>query len=178
MKKPYLIQRNEILRPLSEFKGQRLSRAVSHDYMGASEFEWGALPKSMRRLQELHKQRKLKLSIVPGLTENSVPLRVYHALSDKDFEAYVLWLTEERNGDIRTHDTLENTYFPMKERMKSKYRQKIDLWWDIENDVFWSFDKKFMNCLEEHLVASWIYMDDKAAKAAAAAKEASETSGG
>jgi hypothetical protein len=50
MHTPYLIQRGEIKRPLVE---GRLSEAVNLDYMGSAEFEFGALPKSLRALQSM-----------------------------------------------------------------------------------------------------------------------------
>lgn len=42
---PYLVQRGKIRHPLVE---GRFSDAVNLDYMGSAEFEWGALPKSLR----------------------------------------------------------------------------------------------------------------------------------
>lgn len=43
MRTPYLIQRGKIVKPLAEHD-TRLSKAVNLDYMGSSEFEFGALP--------------------------------------------------------------------------------------------------------------------------------------
>jgi hypothetical protein len=60
LRKPYLIQRANIVKPLSP-KNQAgkvtLSKSVSFDYMGSSEFEFGALPKSLKRLHAATKRK-------------------------------------------------------------------------------------------------------------------------
>jgi len=39
-----------------------------------------------------------------------------------------------------------------------------DLWWDIENNVMWSFDKSFMSRLNDHLEASFDFMNENKPK--------------
>ncbi len=155
------IQRNTINRPLGDFNGKILSNAVDHDYMGSSEFEWGALPKSMRRMQALHSAGAMKRVKVEDIVENDKPLFVYHGMSDADYAKWMVELRRNFNGD-KTQFTQEPTYFERASRVAKNYRSEIDLWWDIENDVFWSFDKNFMKRLETHLLTSWKYMDEKA----------------
>lgn len=154
MKTPYLVQRGEIIRPLAS--NVTLSKAVSFDYMGSSEFEWGALPKSLRALQS--NADNIKLSVDKRITENEKSLRVLHTFSDEEFEEYFKYILRMRKNDIRLK---ENSRFAPDSY--SKYTV-CDVWWDIENHVFWSFDKIFMNRLGDHLVTSWKYMDEQKAK--------------
>lgn len=155
---PYLIQRARVNTPLAE-ASERLSNAVNFDYMGSAEFEFGALPKSFRALQSMRANWKLRL--VPHLTENDVPLRVFGALSDDQFAAYVKHLEEFRKPGNRMH-TKESVCFEAKLSSEKKSRWDPDFWWDIDNHVMFGFNKNFMNRLESHVSASLAYMDERA----------------
>jgi hypothetical protein len=152
---PYLIQRATIKTPLAEGTS-RLSDAVSFDYMGSSEFEWGALPKSLRALQ--FDQKILKFVKVPEIMEGEQQLRVLHAFeSDEDFAKYKEYLLRLRG--VGEHMRLkERSEFDL--TLKSRY-DRANFWWDIDNHVMFSFHKIFMNRLQEHLASSWKYMDEQ-----------------
>ena len=154
METPYLVQRCEIRRPLVE---GRISEALGLDYMGSAEFEFGAVPKSLRALQR--DVDKIKLSVDPRITDNDRSLRVLHAFDEVEFEQYFKHLQTMRANKLRLK---EATRFEAG-REPSKY-SVCDVWWDIENHVFWSFDKIFMNRITDCLVASWKYMDEQKAK--------------
>lgn len=151
--KPYLIQRGEIERPLSNFRGSRLSQAVDLDYMGSAEFEFGALPKSFRAMEAM--VEKASLTVMDEITEGDVFLRVFHFFTPEEFSQYKKHLIDLRQDNIRTK---ERTCFNYN---RSKYEMKIDFWWDIQNHVMWSFDKKFMNHIHEYLAASLNHMNEK-----------------
>ena len=153
MKTPYLVQRGEIRRPVA--KNCRFSEAVELDYMGSAEFEFGALPKSLRELQT--RVVDIKLTVDNRITENESSLRVLHTFSPEEFEEYFKFLLRMRGNDLRLK---EATWF---EAGRAPSRHTVcDLWWDIQNHVMWSFDKVFMNRLSDHLVESWKYMDENA----------------
>jgi hypothetical protein len=154
MKTPYLVQRCEIRRPL--VKG-RISEALSLDYMGSAEFEFGAVPKSLRTLQA--GVDRIKLTVDPRIKNGESSLRVLHMFTPQEFEQYFKYIEQMRANKLRLK---ESTRFEAG-REPSKY-SVCDVWWDIENDVFWSFDKIFMNRLPDCLVASWKYMDEQKAK--------------
>lgn len=155
VKKPYLIQRGEIVRPFAE-PGTRLGKAVGLDYMGSAEFEWGAVPKSLRALYD--KVDAINLTVMDVITENRVMLRVLHAFNDQEWNAYKRWLLALRNTSLSKIYTKERTDFDP--NMRSRYA-KTDFWWDIQNHVMWSFDADFMEKLPDYLVASWKYMNEK-----------------
>lgn len=153
----YHIQRGTIKRPLT--RDTRFSEAVDLDYMGSAEFEWGALPKSLRELQA--NVDNIKLTVEPRIQdEEGRSLRVLHTFDTDAYEAYVSLLVDLREGTRRTK---ESTYFD-KDHKKRFKTLECDLWWDIDAHAMWSFDKQFMNRLGEHLVASWKYMDEQKAK--------------
>lgn len=56
---PYHIQRGDIVTPLAPDTA-RLSKAVDFHYMGSAEFEFGALPKSFRRIEQVADDWKLQ----------------------------------------------------------------------------------------------------------------------
>jgi hypothetical protein len=157
---PYLIQRGTIKHPYAETTA-RLSDAVSLDYMGAAEFEFGALPASLRDLQA--NAEIIKKTVLTSITSGDLPLKLIHCFSDEELKQYEACLLKMRDGKFHLK---ESSYFESW-RKPSKY-SAIDFWWDIQNNAMWSFDKKFMNMLPDYLVSSWKYMDEKKAQRASA----------
>lgn len=141
MKKPYLIQRATILRPLAN-KNARLSKAVNFDYMGSAEFEFEALPSSFRAIQAVADDWKQHL--VPEICEQDKMLRVYSAFTEAELQEYTQHLLKLRAGHLRTK---EATRFEVNYGATFKYTEPSDFWWDIENHVMFGFDKAFMNRL-------------------------------
>ena len=156
LRTPYLIQRGKIKHPLVE---GRFSEAVDLDYMGSSEFEWGALPKSLRALQSM--VDSISMTVEPRITDQGgANLRVLHTFDGAGYEEYFAHLLQAREGKLHTK---ESTWFD-KDHSKRFASLRCDLWWDIDNHVMWSFDKNFMKRLPDHLVASWKYMDEQKGK--------------
>lgn len=147
MKQPYLIQRGQIITPLAA-PDTRLSRAVDLDYMGSSEFEFGALPRSFRAFEKGNRV----LRLFPAISENSVPLRVFSILSDEEFEQYGKYLLRLHGDDIH-----------LKERSEFEANRptwaKANFWWDIENHVMWGFHKVFMKRVPDFVNSSLAYMN-------------------
>ena len=148
---PYLIQRGEIRRPLAS-PSARLSDAVNLDYMGSAEFEFGAMPKSLRALQA--SVDALQKTVLESIQVAGVPLKVVHALSPEEIPQYEAHLLAMRENKLRLKAL---------SRFAANYESQYshtDFWWDIDNHVMWSFDKGFMCRLPEYLASSWKYMDE------------------
>lgn len=146
IKQPYLVQRGTICWPLAKAT-TRLSKAVDLDYMGSAEFEFGALPKSFRSMEN----RPRLLRLFPSILLGDSALRVFSSLSDEDFALYGHYLLRLRVGDIR-----------LKERSEFDDRSstpRTNFWWDIENHVMWGFHKKFMNRVPDYVNSSLAYMN-------------------
>lgn len=161
-RKPYLIQSGSIRRPLGKYDGQKLTHAVSLDYMGSAEFEWGAPAMSLRRVQaqfQHYKQFKFERHVV-SCGEYYYVLRVFGNFdSEAQAAQYEQWLIEVAQDKIMLKDSCG-----FEERRRQPSFPKLekpgqDFWWDIRNDVFFSFDKNFMNRMERYLKASFEYMD-------------------
>lgn len=153
MKTPYLVQRGEIKKPLLQ-GGNRLTHAVNMDYMGSSEFEYGALPRSLRALQAGVLQKHL----IPDITQGEHQLRVISLFDDQQMVEYTEYLKAMRAGQLHLK---ESSRFEA-DRQPSRF-SVTDFWWDVENHVMWSFHKVAMNRLPEWLQSSWKYMDEQKA---------------
>lgn len=171
LNQPYLIQRAKINRPLGQYDKATLTNAVNLDYMDAAEFEFGALPRSLRRVQaQFPLYEKYKVPHITSTRDGKKFVLRMFANFDRaeDYDQYVKWLIKIRNGD--TLNLKESTNFDIQscqdvlsrtgeERLEDDtLPSRNDFWWDIENDVFWTFDKNFMNNLEGHLKSSFAAM--------------------
>ena len=159
---PYLIQRGTIRRPRAE-PDARLSQAVDFEYMGSSEFEFGALPRSFRNIEA--KKDSWKRHLVNEIKSGEATLRVYGSFEEGEFEEYKQHLLALRAGKART---MESTFFEANRdpsvRAKTDTWIKTDFWWDIDNDVMFGFYKVFMNDLPTYVVNSLIYMNEQKEK--------------
>jgi hypothetical protein len=182
MNTPWLIQRATIKQPLA-YHADRLSRVVEFDYMGSSEFEFGALPASFRRLQQQESNWKIRYIAEIEKEDADTSLRVFSALNDAEFEIYKGYLKRLRGLDGEPLQLKERTEFSLTEvkqharrieeerlrNMTSRRRGQrgytprplADFWWDIENDVMFSFDVGFMLNITDYVKASLTYMDEK-----------------
>ena len=159
IRQPYLIQRASIRSPLAA-EADNLSKAVEFDYMGSAEFEFGALPESLRRIRAYGPAWRCdKVDEIRSADDS--PLRAYSAISDEEFPQYVAYLRQlrwpEKYGRLNLK---EPTAFEHDHKPWSKYRA-IDFWWDLDNDVMFGFHKAFMNRLPSYLKASFAYMDEQ-----------------
>jgi hypothetical protein len=159
---PYLIQRAKIETPLAE-PDTRLSKAVDMDYMGSSEFEWGALPQSFRRIES--KADAWICRLVPEITEDDVPLRVWSALTDEEFEIYKGYLETMRKPISREPGlyTKESVHFNVDYKPFSQH-SVTNFWWDLDNDVMFGFKKEFMKRVGNYVASSLKYMNEQKGK--------------
>lgn len=107
---------------------------LKFDYMGSSEFEWGALPKSLGRIREnidsyTYLDVPIKDKIITVFCKDSQKSEIKQYLTDladkkmklKEFSAFDLYINDD-----------------------SWFGKKFDFWWDIENDLmFWKKDQEF-----------------------------------
>jgi len=137
---PYLVQRGR-------FGGKSFSEGIDKiikwDYMGAAEFEFGALGKSLKRIRE-----KLSDYIYTSANIQGKKIIVF---ANKDISAVEIgkYLSGLANGKFRLKEYSDfdnyitpNPHFPN--------RDTTDFWWDIKNDImFWKEDSTFENNFKE-----------------------------
>lgn len=106
---------------------------VHFDYMGSSEFEWGALPESLGKIRDL----------INDYTYLDVPIKdkvitVFCKDSQKSEVKQYLTELSENKWHLQEYSDFDNYVNP--QFMKSR----TDFWWDISNHLmFWRKDNEF-----------------------------------
>jgi len=139
MQSPYLVQRGT-LKPLKEVTG--IDALVAFDYMGSSEFEFGALPKALKSI----------IGVLPKLG--------FLPLPNIEFEGKHLWvlcLTEDEDALREFFDMItKDRPVRMKEAMYWGDRlgdNRINFWWDLENNWMATFGEDEIQQVHDALVA-------------------------
>ena len=107
---------------------------VHFDYMGSSEFEWGALPESLGKIRDS----------INDYTYLDVPIKdkvitVFCKDSQKsEVKQYLTELSEDK-WHLQEYSDFDN-YINLSQNFKSR----TDFWWDISNHLmFWRKDTEF-----------------------------------
>lgn len=162
MRHPYLIQRCTI----QEWKpSYKVSEYLKLDYMGASEFEWGAVPKCLRAFGE--KQKQLEVFDIfhaktLDLPEGASPA-VYILCTKDEVKEYTKLLTQ-----LAAQAKDKGGYTPLKEQISlfnmvrgaNKERWRGDnFWFDIDNAVAICLSKEPLENFKLAVVNSINFMD-------------------
>lgn len=145
MASPYLIQR--VVRKRSEFNNSgSIDDNFKMSYMGSAEFEFGALPKSLKHAcSELDSYKVVKLDEVTDFNEQ--PLRVFCPSDDEEYKDALTKMSK----DEYSIDTKEFVGLAEVAKATSTGRQDTYFWWDIEHHVFFCFGKTNMKHLRTAL---------------------------
>lgn len=112
-------------KPVNEVTG--FDSAFACDYMGSAEFEFGGLPKSLRRVVT-----RTYTARPSGLSKDGKDLMlVCH--SDAQHAQVKAWLPRmaARSVSLKEHPYLKETLSG-----RDEYIKDFCLWWDIDNDWF------------------------------------------
>ena len=106
---------------------------VHFDYMGSSEFEWGALPTALKILtKSADKLITIQYDILKDIYDNNIWII---ALNEKDADEYSKYIKDIYDEKIRLK---ECPY--LKEYMINKDSNSLtNAWWDIDNNVMFTF---------------------------------------
>lgn len=160
IRKPYLIQRASI--KLNPSHTKKISENIETDYMGSSEFEFGALPKSLCAISaDLKLYHTIQVKEISN--EKGQPLIVWSKIPFENLPEYVDHLKQIRLGKLHLK---EATHF--EKDCKPTRWKTTDFWWDLDNDVMFSFDPEIMKVLADSVRTSIAYMDEQKAKDAVA----------
>jgi len=142
MQSPYYIQRMKRVENPSE--NPSVDDLYRMDYMGSAEFEFGALPKSLKRMTKVFDELVVQISVIKDFKKK--PL--YLLGTAKNVHEYQNFIPELFYEKIHLKERLEHTYawkgkggygitkYPFKEFYHPT------AWWDIDNDVMFTFGKK------------------------------------
>lgn len=138
MKTQYLIQRCK-QEDRSDYK-KGIDSILKFDYMGSSEFEWGALPNSLKSIREN----------IADYTYMDIPLKdkvvtvFCHNSHKESMEQYLKDLAEKK------HHLKEWAGFAEVLKDEEFYVERVDCWWDIVNNlIFWFKDNEFEKQFKE-----------------------------
>jgi len=138
MKKPYLIQRGTLI---EERKGTvgGIDELITFDYMGSSEFENSALPRALN-----------------SLIDNVDHLQIYHTTL-KSVLGQGLFVLCHKEHHVQVLEFIHGMYFDIYNLKEYSYLarslniastrtsfNKINFWWDIQNDYMFCLGKD--NC--------------------------------
>lgn len=91
-------------------------------------------------------------------------MRLFGALDDDSLKEYTEYIYALRAGRVHTKESthFQENYVPSEWALQRG--DVTDFWWDIQNDVMFSFHKVFMNRIVSYVSASLAYMDEQKAK--------------
>ena len=122
--------------------------------MGAAEFEFGALPKSLANIRDGINHYTYTVFTLNSYI-GSKRITVFHPTSMVNRDI-LIYLMELANNKMRLHERSDfNTYLcPSKYDLEwqAKRGHSTDFWWDIDNDIiFWKsneiFEDKFKSII-------------------------------
>lgn len=166
---PYLVQRGKIKSPAD--LSSTFGKNVDLDYMGSSEFEFGATAQSLRRItKDLSRLTSVRHQVVPTApvtitidtyegkgkrkkwveTKKPITIGDLFVVGDKDkVAAYLPFIGKIWNGELRMKERakFQDPGKDFSTRFSEMQLNRVDIWWDIDHDVIWSFDEKFMKAL-------------------------------
>lgn len=133
MKNINLIQRGKCRGSM----GKGLDGIVSFDYMGSAEFEFGALPDSLRRVRA-----NIGQYVIFQYSFKDSATKTVTVFCKRDEQIIIPGILESlANRSIRTK---EHTNLPEYVNPSRYGSREVDFWWDIDNDwFFWKMDEKF-----------------------------------
>lgn len=150
---PTYLQRGIIQRPLSRYKESPLEEAVTFGFMNHPNFEFGALTLSiLRTASQSNMYRLHKCTEIAAVMANKSKhyLQIYSNFDTKEQETDYLSKLHRLFHDPKNREKLGLDKNPTKLSLSN-----TDFWWDIENDIFLSFDAQFMVRLSQHLNVSF-----------------------
>ena len=145
VKRPYLVQRGEF----RKYEGYvSLYTAVAMDYMGSTEFEGDEQSRSLERMFDNRENLKVRLVDLNERTK----LKVFSYLDDEQFEKYVESIKQLRAGTNQFR-LKEGTRFD--KMTQDRGWSRVNFWWDIQQDVMWTFHSQANHDFPYLLQESW-----------------------
>lgn len=143
--RPYLIQRGKF-RDIKDEEIVGIDSLIHQDYMGSSEFEFGALSHSLKRMTS--SWNFYQVFIVPGIhdADGLVPYLLCRKEQEKEIQiALTVFMSDSYSMELRTKErvSLYDYLNP-----KSKYDLNTDFWWDVTEEG--SKGNDWMLCFGAH----------------------------
>lgn len=106
---------------------ERANRVIDFDYMGAAEFEWGAIPRAYRRI--FNHFDRYQLHTLDFTTIRGVPVHLF--CRDDKYDAIVAEIKRyiEKPYQLKEYSGIADHFREDGDR----YRMKTNFWWCIDN---------------------------------------------
>lgn len=157
LKPPSLLQRASILRPLRPYRTSRVFDSINLEHMKDVRFAVGLTASLTRMYHTRFAYATFKAeNLVVRPNGRTYALRLYTRLRGDDLSRYVHYLLDVREGKLKVS---RPSGFELKDFGPESLPTGTDIWWDVENDVLFSFDKNYMATLKDRLDASFAIMD-------------------
>ena len=141
----YLVQRGSFKDNVNFDAITGIDSIIDWDYMGSSEFEWGALPKSLKRIVALYRKKEFIHTLL--IIRNKSFYLYSKNLSSEDL-SYIVSFFENKIDNpyggtkemVNIHCYFEGKYVDRIKKGCIKKTEKVpnygycDFWWDIDND--------------------------------------------
>lgn len=131
------------------------------DYMGAAEFEWGAIPKAANRMYEAGDGLVFQTHTLLG---NNL-IFLYIEEEGDPTEEFDRWVIETRcDGQepaYTLHDRITNPEGFAKKMAALKYHRETTVWWALNENVLWSFVEEDGSSHLEKMMASMQEVDSE-----------------
>ena len=130
--KPFLIQRGSF-KGIKEENILGLDSLISYDYMGSLEFEWGALPTSLKRMTSSWNEYVCE-KVEEINDANGTPLYLICKKSQKeDIVKVIFELASQSNYNDTKNRLKEGAYLDSYIRCDSLY-ERPNFWWDVTSN--------------------------------------------
>lgn len=140
MEKPWLIYRC-VFKEGMDSSG--IDSLLRYDYMGSSEYEFGALPKSLNRFIE----KIDKTGVFETLHKRFDDKGLFLLCGDNEKDEYCLYIDEMVN---EKYESLKERIYLNKNLCDKNIRYgKAEIFWDIENDIIFGFGKDNIKKVKE-----------------------------
>jgi hypothetical protein len=128
--KTYLIQRGRFEN--RNFK-KGIDSIINLDYMGSSEFEFGAIPESLGNIRKsINEYTYLDMQVKDKI------ITVFCKESQKSDVKIYLDQLAVNNMKLKEHSDFDNYIDPI------HLKNRTDFWWDLQNDLmFWKKNNEF-----------------------------------
>lgn len=115
------------------------------DYMGSAEFEWGAIPDSLKRFAEANDNNKLMRGELDYKPTNKKLVFLYieddYPNGEELYDEFLEWVGERCDGKEPSYDFHERLTDPERyaENEKKGWTRNTEVWWSLLDDVMFSF---------------------------------------
>jgi hypothetical protein len=141
----YLVQRGTV--KVEAYNGEKVSDYLQLDYMGSAEFEFGALPKSIRAMAAK------KLEVLPFHWEERT---IYVLCEKQEYEKVISKLGDYLIGKrrLKEHISLRDII-----EGASRSYDTDNFWWEIEGHYAFSLNEDYVKNFQKAVKKSVEFMD-------------------